>query len=77
MRFGKKQNSSYRIVAIDKRKKRNTRYIDNVGFYDPMKEPAIIEINKKKYDSWIVKGAQLSEGLYKLIKSKKVNFKKD
>jgi ribosomal protein S16 len=42
-----------------------------------MKEPAIIEINKKKYDSWIVKGAQLSEGLYKLIKSKKVNFKKD
>ena len=77
MRFGKKGSPVYRIVAIDKRKKRNTRYIEKVGFYNPMVNPAVIDIDKKRYNYWIKNGALISDGLLKLIKSNKSVFKKD
>jgi len=77
MRFGKKGSPVYRIVAIDKRKKRNTKYIEKIGFYNPMTNPCILEINKDRYDFWIKNGALISDGLLKLIKFNKPSFKKD
>ena len=75
MRFGKKMSPFYRIVAIDKRKKRDGAYIEKVGTYNPMRDPAEITIEKKKFDYWTEKGAQISEGLGKLLKNpKNVNF---
>lgn len=68
MRFGKRKYATYRIVAIDKRKKRDGSYIEKVGFYNPMTSPATLTIDTDKYKSWINKGAQLSDGLRKLIK---------
>lgn len=68
MRFGKRKYATYRIVAIDKRKKRDGSYIEKVGFYNPMMNPAALTIDTDKYKSWINKGAQLSDGLRKLIK---------
>lgn len=70
MRFGKRKYPTYRIVAIDKRKKRDGSYIEKVGFYNPMTEPATLELNKEKFESWMQKGAQLSDGLRRLIKDK-------
>lgn len=72
MRFGKKGHPSYRIVALDKRKKRDGTYLEKVGEYDPIVQPARIEINKDRFDYWISKGAQISEGMRKLLKQKKV-----
>lgn len=68
MRIGKRGQPFYRIIAIDKRAKRNGRYIENLGTYNPMLNPAKIEINKEKLASWIQKGAEVSEGLRKLLK---------
>lgn len=71
MRIGKRGVPFYRIVAIDKRKKRNGRYIEKIGLYNPLTEPATIEINQKQLDLWTQRGAQISEGLAKLLKSRK------
>lgn len=71
MRFGKRKQPTYRIVAIDKRKKRDGSYIEKVGFYNPMTEPATVTIDQTKFDSWVSKGAELSEGMRKLLKHKK------
>ncbi|MCA9372246.1 30S ribosomal protein S16 [Candidatus Woesebacteria bacterium] len=71
MRFGKKHRPYYRIVALDKRKKRDGAYKEKVGSYDPMKEPAEVLIDKAKYEYWTSKGAIISEGLRRLLKNKK------
>lgn len=71
MRFGKNKFPTYRVVAIDKRKKRDGSYIEKVGFYNPMTEPATFDLDKEKFDSWIAKGAEISEGVRKLLKNRK------
>lgn len=68
LRLGKRGNPSYRIVAIDKRKKRNGTYIDIVGFYNPVANPHVFTLDKTKVDYWLDKGALISEGLRKLLK---------
>ena len=76
MRFGKKRNPFYRIVAIDKRKKRDTKYIESVGLYDPMAVPLRLELNKERFEYWKKIGAEISDGLIKLLKSGKQTFAK-
>jgi len=75
MRFGKRGDPQYRIVAIDKRKKRDGSYLEKIGTYNPMKKPCLIEIDQAKYESWQKKGAQVSEGIRKLLH--KLKSKKD
>ncbi|MBI2049336.1 30S ribosomal protein S16 [Candidatus Roizmanbacteria bacterium] len=71
MRLGKKGHPIYRVVVVDKRKKRNTRYIENIGSYEPMKDSGGLKIDKKKYSYWLSQGALISEGLTRLLKHKK------
>lgn len=76
MRFGKKGDPSYRIVVLDKRAKRDGAYIEKIGTYQPMTEPGKLELIKERFEYWTSRGAQLSEGMTKLLKSKKnVNMK--
>ncbi len=70
-RLGTKHRPFYRIVATDKRKPRESRYIDLLGYYNPMLETADIKIDLNKYDEWIKKGAKPSPTVKSLIK--KVN----
>ena len=70
MRFGKKGYPTYRIVALDKRKKPVGGYLEKIGTYNPMKEPAELIIDKKLLDKWIQNGAVLSEGMRKIPHSK-------
>jgi len=75
MRFGKKKQPFYRIVALDKRKKRDGSYIENVGTYNPLLPDKNIKIIKERFDSWKLKGAQLSEGLKRLLSDpKRITF---
>jgi len=73
-RFGGKKKPYYRIVAVDREKPRETRYIDLLGQYNPLTDPAQIKIDFEKYDLWISKGAQPSETVKSLVK--KVNTAK-
>ncbi len=72
MRMGKKHKPYYRIIAIDKRKKRDTRYIESVGSYNPLLESDNITLDNARFDYWNSKGAQISEGLSRLLKNKKL-----
>lgn len=69
-RIGKKNSPKYRIVVTDEKRKRDGKYIEKIGFYDPIPEPYVLKIDKEKLNNWLKKGAQPSEGVRKLLKSK-------
>ncbi len=75
MRAGAKKKPFYRIIVIDSRKPRETKAIDIIGFYDPLKEPADIRLDKEKAKYWLERGAQASRTvqslLHKVSKSEK------
>lgn len=71
MRFGKKRFPTYRIVAIDKRKSRTSEYLDLIGVYQPVGDHTVLELSKSKLEKWQSQGAELSEGMMKLMKNKK------
>ncbi|MCS6956390.1 MAG: 30S ribosomal protein S16 [Patescibacteria group bacterium] len=75
-RIGKKDQPYYRIVVVNKRYKANGKYIEEIGKYHPLKEPALIELNQERFDYWVNCGAIISEGLAKVLKYKKSLEKK-
>lgn len=67
-RIGKRNDPKYRIIVVEESKKRDGKYVEKIGFYDPIPQPHILTIDKEKLRSWVKKGAQLSEGMLKLTK---------
>jgi small subunit ribosomal protein S16 len=67
-RFGTKKKPYYRIVAVDREKPRESRYIELLGQYNPLSDPALVKIDMEKYTQWIQKGAQPSETVKSLVK---------
>jgi small subunit ribosomal protein S16 len=59
--MGAKHQPSYRIVIADSHSPRDGRYIDQVGFYNPLTNPATITLNQEKAIDWLRKGAQPTE----------------
>ncbi len=57
-RMGAKKAPFYRIVVADSRYPRDGRFIEEIGFYDPTKEPSVIKVDADKAKDWISKGAQ-------------------
>ena len=66
-RHGKKGKPFFHIVAADSRSKRDGRFIEDLGYYDPHHNPSKVEINVEKAVSWLDKGAQPSEKAQKLL----------
>ena len=60
-RDGAKKTPYYNIVVADSRYPRDGRFIEEIGAYDPMKEPAMIKIDTEKYEQWIKNGAKPTE----------------
>ncbi len=67
-RHGAKKKPFYRIVVTDSRSPRDGRYIEQIGYYDPTTNPAVVEIKKEKLDHWLQNGARPSETVGQLIK---------
>jgi small subunit ribosomal protein S16 len=67
-RMGKTHAPFYRIVAIDGRKARGAEYLENVGTYDPTKNPAEININAEAAKKWLKNGAQPTDTVRALLK---------
>ncbi len=74
-RMGSKQKPFYRIVATDARSPRDGRFIETVGTYDPIKKPAVVEIDEEKAIKWLNNGAQPTETVKSLFKTKGINQK--
>lgn len=67
-RQGAKKKPFYRVVVSESRNARGGKYIANVGYYNPMTEPAEVKIDVDAAKEWIAKGAQPTETVSKLLK---------
>ena len=65
-RFGRKKRPFYRIVVTDSRKRRDSGWIESIGYYNPMTEPATIKVDEERLAYWKSVGAQLSEKVKKI-----------
>ena len=68
MRTGAKKRPSYRIVVKEKQSKRDGAYLENLGTYNPTREPAEINLKADRVQYWIGKGAQPTDTVRRLIK---------
>ncbi|MCA9297450.1 MAG: 30S ribosomal protein S16 [Alphaproteobacteria bacterium] len=66
-RRGAKKKPFYRVVASDQRSKRDGRFIEQLGYYDPMKNPLELKLDLERIDALIAKGAQPSDTVARLI----------
>jgi small subunit ribosomal protein S16 len=66
-RMGAKKRPSYRIVAADSRSPRDGRFIEAVGFYDPITDPATINVNVDRARHWISAGAQPTDTVRSIL----------
>ena len=67
-RMGAKKAPFYRIVVADSRYPRDGRFIEEVGYYDPTKEPSVIKIDEEKAKTWLAHGAQPTDTVKALLK---------
>lgn len=66
-RVGATKRPAYRVIAIDKRRARDGRALEILGYYDPLTEPATVQLETDKIRAWIGKGARPSETVVKLM----------
>ena len=67
MRFGAKKKPSYRIVAIDSTRARQSKSLDTLGYYNPRTEPLEFKLDLDRVNYWLSRGAQPSETVNSLI----------
>ena len=68
MRIGAKGKPFYRVVVKEKRSKRDGKYLENLGTYNPMMDPALVDLKHERIQYWIGVGAQPTETVTSLIK---------
>ena len=69
MRTGAKKRPSYRVVVKEKQSKRDGAYLENVGTYNPTRQPAEINLKMDRVNYWISKCAQPTDTVDRLIKA--------
>ena len=67
-RMGATKNPFYRIVGADSRYPRDGRFIEELGYYDPTKEPSVVKIDGDKAKEWMANGAQPTDTVKALLK---------
>ena len=71
-RMGAKKAPFYRVVVADSRCPRDGRFIEEIGYYDPTKEPAVVKIDAEKAKKWIATGAQPPDTVRALLKNSEI-----
>lgn len=67
-RMGAKKAPFYRIVVADSRYPRDGRFIEGIGYYNPMEEPSVVKVDPEKAKAWMEKGAQPTDTVKALFK---------
>ena len=67
-RRGAKKRPFYRLVAADSEASRDGKFLEILGSYDPMKDPALIKVHKEKVEYWLGKGASVSGAVRAILK---------
>lgn len=68
-RMGAKKAPFYRIVVADSRYPRDGRFIEEIGYYDPTKEPSVVKVDGEKAKKWIANGAQPTDTVKAILKN--------
>jgi len=68
LRVGKKKKPSYRVVVADSRAPRDGAFLEIIGHYDPLTDPANVVINEEKAQKWLSQGAQPTQTVASLLK---------
>ena len=68
-RMGQKKAPFYRIVVADSRSPRDGRFVDEIGYYDPTKEPSVIRVDEEAAKKWLANGAQPTATVEKIFKT--------
>ena len=76
MRTGAKKSPSYRVVVKEKQSKRDGAYLENLGTYNPTRNPAEIKLNLTRVNYWIEKGAQPTDTVRRILSFKGVLYLK-
>ncbi|MDR1100917.1 MAG: 30S ribosomal protein S16 [Clostridiales bacterium] len=76
-RIGAKKNPFYRIVVADGRYPRNGKCIEEIGTYDPLKNPPLINVNLEKAYAWVKNGAQPTDTVKSILKRAETANKKE
>lgn len=71
-RIGAKKAPFYRIVVADSRFARDGRFIEEIGYYDPTKNPSVVKIDEEKAKQWLSNGAQPTDTVRELLKKASV-----
>ena len=67
-RMGAKKAPFYRVVVADSRFARDVRFIEEIGYYDPTKEPSVVKIDAEKAKQWLSNGAQPTDTVREILK---------
>ena len=67
-RMGQKKAPFYRVVVADARSPRDGRFIEEIGYYDPTREPSVIKVDEELAKKWLSNGAQPTETVAKILK---------
>lgn len=67
-RMGAKKAPFYRIVVADSRYPRDGRFIEEIGYYNPLEEPVVVKVDAEKAKKWIANGAQPTDTVKDLLK---------
>lgn len=76
-RMGAKKNPFYRVIVADSRAPRDGRFIENIGYYDATKQPAVVKIDEEKAIAWLAKGAQPTDTVKSLFSKEGIMKKWD
>ena len=68
-RMGAKKAPFYRVVVADSRFARDGRFIEEIGYYDPTKEPSVVKIDTEKAKQWLDNGAQPTDTVREILKT--------
>ena len=68
-RMGQKKAPFYRIIVADSRSPRDGRFIEEIGYYDPTKEPSVIKVDEEAAKKWLANGAQPTETVARIFKA--------
>jgi len=68
MRMGAKKRPFYRLVVADSRSPRDGRFVEILGHYNPLTDPAEVVVDREKTSMWLARGAQPSEAARKLLR---------
>lgn len=67
-RMGAKKKPFYRLVATDAQRRRDGKFLEILGYYDPFSNPAVVKIHQEKVNYWLEKGARVSDSARALLR---------